>query len=49
MSLATTASEDDEPSFDVDKPVVRGMANSERESAWIYQRFLDFFYDEETP
>lgn len=47
MSQATTPEGDEEPPFDVNKALIRRMANSDRESAWIYRRFLDFFYDED--
>lgn len=46
MSQATTKDGDDPPPFNVNKAVIRRMANSDRESAWIYKRFLEFFYDD---
>jgi hypothetical protein len=46
MSQATTKDSDDAPPFNVNKAVIRRMAQSDRESAWIYKRFLEFFYDD---
>ena len=49
MSQATTADRDEPPPFDVNKSVIRRLANSDRESAWVYQSFLDFFYEDDNP
>lgn len=49
MSQATPTTEKREPPFDVNKPVIRKMARSDRKSAWIYRRFLAYYYDEGRP